>query len=65
MGVVVAFGTPGLRVRRRHLEGFCEVTVFPGRLVDQRDALLIAGDRRKAGERVIGNSILPKGKRGK
>lgn len=65
MGVVVAFGGPMVRARRRQFDGFCEVTVFPGRLIDQRDALLMAADRRKGGDTGMGKPLLPKKKRTK
>ena len=39
MGEVIAFGLPVLRARRKPTSGFCEVTVLPARLADERDAM--------------------------
>jgi hypothetical protein len=65
MGVVVAFGGPALRARRRQFDGFCEVTIFPGRLVDARDALLVADGRHKGGEVAADKPPEPRKKRTK
>lgn len=48
MGEVIAFGLPPLRVRHKPTDGFCEVTILPGRTVDARnaEALVVAPRRR-------------------
>lgn len=42
MGEVIAFGLPTLRVRPKPIDGFCEVTVLPGRTVDVRNEQILA-----------------------
>lgn len=42
MGEVIAFGLPTLRARPKPIDGFCEVTVLPGRTVDARNDQILA-----------------------
>lgn len=63
MGVVIAFGVPALRVRRHQTEGFCEVTVFPGRLCDRHEVLVPSGDHGKQTSSTTDRQV--KRKRGK
>lgn len=37
MGLVIEFGVPMVRARRRNMGGFCEVTIFPGAQVSRRE----------------------------
>jgi hypothetical protein len=37
VGEVIAFGLPRLRTRRKPTNGYCEVTILPARIGDDRD----------------------------
>ena len=52
VGEVIAFGLPTLRARQKPIDGFCEVTVLPGRTVDGRnDEVLARSPDRNASRR--------------
>jgi len=51
VGEVITFGLPTLRARQKAIDGFCEVTVLPGRTVDGRNEEVLARTPKRGASR--------------